>query len=821
MKQGEIYVVFTADKKSLDKAISETEIDLQRVEKSASNTSSNVSNLGSRFGDLAKKVTSISWNVLESGAAVSAAALTTLATKGILSANQLQTLQISMNGLTGSMELGAKAMAGAYQYAQKAPFQLPEVAGTTKTLIAYGLSAEKAVASLQTLGNVSIASGIDISRLGDIFGQVASRGYLMQGDIQNLVQNGVGIVPALGKSFNLSAAQIEDAVAKHEISFDKFEKALEGLVDPSILEQLTNTLPRQIDRFGGSVRILSNAFVGVGVDAVNGFTMASDGISQAVINIVKNTADSLRSPAILQAASSLGNSFVPILQSISGTIQPIMSGITSIAQNFSTLGAVALPVLGLLVGSLSGVVSDVPILGKLVGGLTGPIGLIAGSIAALIALSPELRAGLGNSFEILGGVFTQLQPVLGQILDSFVMLAKDVGSTLAPVLPILAEAFGDILKALLPIIPVLGGALSSIVKALAPVLVVLAGAFLQIVKAIIPLVGPLTQVFVQIINDIIIPILPTIIELIRIFATVITQVLTAITPLIPPLLQLVTALIAGIAPILPQVAALFLQLVQAIIPILPPLVELITLLLPPLIAFLRIVIAVASVLANTFSGVLTVAITTIVGAIGLLIQWVSGGISAFNAFGSQVNASVTSLYNRVAEKISGVINTISGMVSGITGMIRGFYGDMTSAGRNIIDGLIKGVSSGTGDLINKIKDICKDALGEVKKFFGIHSPSRVMEKMGLYMGAGWSNGILGSASNIMKSVKSLNNDVLSGFSTSLYPSYSVSGGYSINSDDTIGDTTKSGGVTINQTNNNYQEQDIDKANLELAYRVNL
>lgn len=79
----------------------------------------------------------------------------------------------------------------------------------------------------------------------------------------------------------------------------------------------------------------------------------------------------------------------------------------------------------------------------------------------------------------------------------------------------------------------------------------------------------------------------------------------------------------------------------------------------------------------------------------------------------------------------------SSMISSITG----FAGQMVSAGVNLVQGFINGIGSMVSSAVNAAANIASSALNAVKGFLGIHSPSRVMEKMGVYTGQGFVNGI--------------------------------------------------------------------------------
>lgn len=337
---------FVAGNKKVNDEIDKTEKKIKDADKTGSssfkNLGSSVGALADDFVSLGRKVDDITFKALAVSATAVIGSIVALGVKGVNSAKELQSLQISMNGLTHSMELGAEAMATAYKYAQKAPFQLPDVAATSKTLLAYGRNVSDLASDLETLGNVSITTGVPLQSLGGIFGQVSAQGKLMLGDIRQLTQNGVAILPALQKEFHKTAEQVQEMATDGQISFDQFRTAMQSLVDPKILEQLENTLPRQLDRLGGSVRILSNAFVGVGVDATNGFKATSNGIYQATVDITRVVANELRSPAVTAAAGAMGTTIGLALQEIpkfitenQGKIDNFFNGIARFFDNIN------------------------------------------------------------------------------------------------------------------------------------------------------------------------------------------------------------------------------------------------------------------------------------------------------------------------------------------------------------------------------------------------------------------------------------------------------------------------------------------------------
>lgn len=97
--------------------------------------------------------------------------------------------------------------------------------------------------------------------------------------------------------------------------------------------------------------------------------------------------------------------------------------------------------------------------------------------------------------------------------------------------------------------------------------------------------------------------------------------------------------------------------------------------------------------------------------------------------------------NMLGEGITGALGVLLKAVSGIYDYLKDnlekAFEKITSVGTNIIKGLWQGMENAKEWLVGKIKKLCSDALGAIKAFFGIESPSKVMaNEVGKYMAEG-------------------------------------------------------------------------------------
>jgi TP901 family phage tail tape measure protein len=105
----------------------------------------------------------------------------------------------------------------------------------------------------------------------------------------------------------------------------------------------------------------------------------------------------------------------------------------------------------------------------------------------------------------------------------------------------------------------------------------------------------------------------------------------------------------------------------------------------------------------------------------------------------------------------GAWEAISGIVTNIVGNIVTFFRniDLTEIGRNIIQGLINGISSMVGAVMDKVKSIADSIRKTMSKALDIHSPSRVMMEMGAFVTEGFALGIGNSLGSVIDATSSL------------------------------------------------------------------
>lgn len=126
------------------------------------------------------------------------------------------------------------------------------------------------------------------------------------------------------------------------------------------------------------------------------------------------------------------------------------------------------------------------------------------------------------------------------------------------------------------------------------------------------------------------------------------------------------------------------------------------------------------------------------------------------------NNAVSSMASGLKSMLGSVLSAARGILTGIVGIIKGLPGqlwslaksaasklwnafvvnDWNGLGTNIIQGIINGIGSMAGALWEAATNVAKSALNAIKSFFGIASPSKLMQfEIGPYIPQGLALGI--------------------------------------------------------------------------------
>ena len=414
-------------------------------------------------------------------------------------------------------------------------YGLDEAAGLAGNLVASGIKPGKDLERiLKLVGDSAAISGREMSDMGLIWMQVASKGKLTGEDAMQLMEAGLPVWQMVGDQMNVTAAEAQDLASKGKVSFDVFAKAMEEKVGGAALASGDTTagafknMGAALSRFGASVLEGVFPLIGpmfksltVGIDAATEAVKPLVGaFSSRLVGAVKAVGDRVSAfkkvlatdwitPDLVKAlgldpSSGFGavvkeaiggvlafkNAWVAFDGDVTSSGFPgFMEQLAFKTRSFvEWIGKNWKPVLGAVAGVAGAAAAKFGVFGKVLAPLAAPAKSL---FSALKPMAPLFRTLLGP-IGLLGGAFGYLMASSDEFRGAVFDLGKVLGGALMSTFEALVPAVAEIGTVLADVAPVLAGAILGALDALAPVLTTIVDGFswfIGVLEPFLPLIA--------------------------------------------------------------------------------------------------------------------------------------------------------------------------------------------------------------------------------------------------------------------------------------------------------------------------------------------
>lgn len=564
--------------------------------------------------------------------------------------------------------------------------------------------------------------------------------YTKSEKFRNIIDS---LAPAIKKGLGVA---VEWTAEKLKVLWEWLQKAAEKVKEfgSAISSKVSNTLQQfgiNLGQAGSSI----GSFISSGLERLGGAFGKVGGVMSIAASVL--TKVGLAFFGITGPLGLVISLVVSFLTAWARTGELNADGITQVFDNLSTTiqGAADainqyLPIFvqkgtEILVKLIEGIANAIP----------GVVSVISQVIESLVqTISTVLPTILAAGVQILTALINGIAQALPTIIQAAIQIIMALFSGLIQALPTIISAAIQIIQALiqglveaLPAIieaalQIITGLVQGLIQALPMILEAALQIIMGLVNALIENIGPILEAGIQILMALIQGLIQMIPELIVAAIEIITTLLTSLLSNLPQLLEagvkLLLALIQGLIQMIPQLLAGAIQIMTAL---LKAIVDYVPKLLQAGVQLLQALIqGIASLIGSLVSTIASMMGQVVSKIASFLGQMLSGGANL-----------IRNLISGIGSMIGSVVSKIGSMGSSMISSITGFAGQMVSAGVNLVQGFINGIGSMVSSAVNAAANMASSALNAVKGFLGIHSPSRVMEKMGVYTGQGFVNGI--------------------------------------------------------------------------------
>jgi tape measure domain-containing protein len=199
----------------------------------------------------------------------------------ISQAAKMEDFAVQFEVLTGSASRARRVLGDLQDFAAGTPFKFESIANAGKLLLAFGFEADEVKDRLREIGDVSAATGQDLSAIAQIYGQVTAAGKLTGERLNQLTERSINVAPAIAELFGVQETEVRKLVSQGVVSAEIFKKAFasmsaEGGIAFQGLEKKSQTLNGKLstmsDNWDLLITRLGNRFLPIAKKATDALT---------------------------------------------------------------------------------------------------------------------------------------------------------------------------------------------------------------------------------------------------------------------------------------------------------------------------------------------------------------------------------------------------------------------------------------------------------------------------------------------------------------------------------------------------------------------
>jgi phage-related protein len=623
----------------------------------------------------------------------------------------------------------AETLAWAEKFAAQTPFEIPDVVEATVRLESYGLKAQEV---LESTGNMAAVMGKPLMQAVEAVADAQT------GELERLKEFGItkGMLidkaAEMGKKEVVNAkGQITDMESFNEALFALMEDRYKGGMD--VQSKTYKGLVSNVqDSVGTIMRILSQPIfeklksgLESAVPVLSAFTSLVKGDTEGALNTLYEAFGAERAFEILNFFDGFKKGIDNAKQAISPFIQ-FLKAIFEIFKGNENSGSKILESLGLSASQVQSIINAINL-------IQAYINLFVETTVARVQLIGQFFI---DAWKI---VWPYLQPLLTKIV-------KFVGEKIQQIIDFWDKEGAQILQAVKNIF----------------------NGILAVIKFIMPAVMVIVEMVWTNIKGVIDGALKIIMGLLKVFTGIFTGDFSKMW-------EGIKQLFVGAVQFLWNLINLLMlgRILGAIKSLATKGISLFT-------GFWSKTVGIFKNLDTQLVNIISGAVTKVLGFFKNLYTQGSQIFGTLRTFGASVfQALWTAIKTVVVRMVTGIVNYYKGMFTGIKFVFQGIFStaktiflkikdviqnplksiNLTTIGKDIINGLIKGITAMGGAVKEKIEELTSNIPSWAKKVLGIHSPSKEMdEQVGQHIPTGIAQGINKTSKEAQKAAEKAAND---------------------------------------------------------------
>ena len=146
------------------------------------------------------------------------ATLGMIAKKSIQASADIETLEVSLEGLVGGKSAAKAVVEQLKQFSAATPFQLEDIGKSAKQLLAAGVGVDELRGQLKVVGDIAAGANVPLSDMSKIYTKIRNKGKASLEELNPIAERGIPIFDLLAKKLGVTREQIFKMATAGQIS---------------------------------------------------------------------------------------------------------------------------------------------------------------------------------------------------------------------------------------------------------------------------------------------------------------------------------------------------------------------------------------------------------------------------------------------------------------------------------------------------------------------------------------------------------------------------------------------------------------------------
>lgn len=355
-----------------------------------------------------------------------------LAATGMGRLSAIENAKTSLTVMMGDAKTAKAFLDDVLDFAKTTPFAFPDLAETSRNLIAFGMDKAKVVPTMKAIGDAAAATGKGsegLQQVAGAFGDMQISAQLSLGPIRSLEAAGVPALKILANQAGVSTDAMAKSISKGSIDSQK------------AIDQLVQGMQDGTDGLAGRTA----AMAGIMEETKKNWTGSVDSLKSSISSTMATLLEPAK-PHIQSAMAWFGSTFSklpPIVFSIVNTVKPAFKGI---GEAFKNVGQYATSIFSIFKGGLGTVKGSLSL---------KKLGFSEDEVTNIVAAVRTVQQNFRDTFSkitsyippvlaVVKTVFTKITPFLANSASGFVVFSDTIRNVISFIAPYLRQAMGAI-----------------------------------------------------------------------------------------------------------------------------------------------------------------------------------------------------------------------------------------------------------------------------------------------------------------------------------------------------------------------------------------